>query len=129
MKTMSARAAKNAFRLMIDTAGAEPVLIEKHGRGAVMVIAVEEYERLMIQGDARGEGDALVTRAEKNAERSLRRDHTRSASDRQGTLSDGSPKRAFASIRSMTANEAVKRNSIADGARSSYLKPAARASL
>jgi prevent-host-death family protein len=43
MKTMSAREAKNAFGLMIDTA---PVLIEKHGRGVVMVISVEEYERL-----------------------------------------------------------------------------------
>jgi len=46
MKTMSAREAKNAFGLMIDTARAEPVLIEKHGRGVVMVIAVEEYVRL-----------------------------------------------------------------------------------
>jgi prevent-host-death family protein len=46
MKTMSARAAKNAFGLMIDTVRAEPVLIEKHGRGVVMVISVEEYERL-----------------------------------------------------------------------------------
>ena len=46
MKTMSAREAKNAFGLMIDTARAEPVLIEKHGRGVVMVVSVEEYERL-----------------------------------------------------------------------------------
>jgi prevent-host-death family protein len=46
MKTMSAREAKNGFGLLIDTARAEPVLIEKHGRGVVMVIAVEEYERL-----------------------------------------------------------------------------------
>ena len=46
MKTMSAREAKNAFGLMIDTARAEPVLIEKHGRGVVVVVAVEEYERL-----------------------------------------------------------------------------------
>ena len=46
MKTMSARQAKNAFGLMIDTARAEPVLIEKHGRGVVVVLAVEEYERL-----------------------------------------------------------------------------------
>lgn len=29
--------AKNAFGLMIDTARAEPVLIEKHGRGVVVV--------------------------------------------------------------------------------------------
>lgn len=54
MKTMSAREAKNAFGLMIDTARAEPVLIEKHGRGVVMVIAVEEYERLKVGLVARG---------------------------------------------------------------------------
>ena len=52
MKTMSAREAKNAFGLMIDTARAEPVLIEKHGRGVVMVIAVEEYERLTVSPSA-----------------------------------------------------------------------------
>jgi prevent-host-death family protein len=46
MKIMSARDAKNGFGLMIDTARAEPVLIEKHGRGVVVVVAVEEYERL-----------------------------------------------------------------------------------
>ena len=45
MKTMSARAAKNEFGLMIDTARAQPVLIAKHGRGVVLVVAVEEYER------------------------------------------------------------------------------------
>lgn len=46
MKTMSAREAKNGFGLMIDTARAAPVLIEKHGRGVVVVMSVEEYERL-----------------------------------------------------------------------------------
>jgi prevent-host-death family protein len=61
MKTMSAREAKNAFGLMIDTARAEPVLIEKHGRGVVMVIAVEEYERLTVRPDARGKTDWPVT--------------------------------------------------------------------
>lgn len=47
MKTMSACVAKNAFGLMNDTARAEPVLIEKHGRGVVVVVSVEEYERLI----------------------------------------------------------------------------------
>lgn len=51
MRTMSAREAKNAFGLMIDTARAEPVLIEKHGRGVVMVISVEEYERLSVRSE------------------------------------------------------------------------------
>ena len=48
MKTMSAREAKNAFGLMIDTARAKPVLIEKHGRGVVVVVPVEEYKRLTV---------------------------------------------------------------------------------
>jgi prevent-host-death family protein len=47
MKTMTAREAKNSFGLLIDSARAEPVLIEKHGRGVVMVISVEEYGRLV----------------------------------------------------------------------------------
>jgi PHD/YefM family antitoxin component YafN of YafNO toxin-antitoxin module len=38
---------------MIDTARAEPVLIEKHGRG-VVIIAVEEYERLTVRPDSQG---------------------------------------------------------------------------
>lgn len=46
MKTMSAREAKNAFGRLIDLARAEPVTIEKHGRGVVVVMAIEEYERL-----------------------------------------------------------------------------------
>ena len=46
MKSMSAREAKNAFGVLIDTARAEPVLIEKHGRGVVVVLSIEEYERL-----------------------------------------------------------------------------------
>lgn len=46
MKTMSAKAAKNAFGMMIDVARAEPVTIEKHGRPVVIVLSVEEYERL-----------------------------------------------------------------------------------
>ena len=46
MKTMSAKDAKNSFGHLIDTARAEPVLIEKHRRGVVVVVAVEEYERM-----------------------------------------------------------------------------------
>jgi prevent-host-death family protein len=46
MKTMSAKAAKNAFGMMIDSARAEPVAIEKHGRRVVVVVAAEEFERL-----------------------------------------------------------------------------------
>jgi prevent-host-death family protein len=66
MKTMSAREAKNAFGLMIDTARAEPVLIEKHGRGVVVVVvvvAVEEHERLTVHPDASGKTNEPVPKA------------------------------------------------------------------
>lgn len=46
MHRMSARDAKNGFGRLIDLARAEPVAIEKYGRSVVVVIAVEEYERL-----------------------------------------------------------------------------------
>lgn len=46
MKSMSAKDAKNAFGLLLDTARAEPVTIEKHGRAVVVVVSVEEFERL-----------------------------------------------------------------------------------
>jgi prevent-host-death family protein len=47
MKSMSAKNAKNSFGLLLDTARAEPVTIEKHGRGVVVVLSIEEYQRLM----------------------------------------------------------------------------------
>jgi prevent-host-death family protein len=50
---VSAREAKNSFGLMIDTARAEPVRIEKHGRGVVVVVSVEEYERLSVRPEVR----------------------------------------------------------------------------
>ena len=46
MQTLSARDAKYNFGRLIDTARAEPVTVEKHGRAVVVVMAVEEYERL-----------------------------------------------------------------------------------
>jgi prevent-host-death family protein len=46
MKTMSAKDAKNGFGRLIDIARAEPVTVEKHGRGVVVVMSVEEYQRL-----------------------------------------------------------------------------------
>lgn len=45
MKTTLAHEAKNAFGLMIDPTHAESVLIEEHGRGMAVVIAVEGYGR------------------------------------------------------------------------------------
>jgi prevent-host-death family protein len=46
VKSVSAREAKYGFGKLIDTARAEPVTVEKHGRAVVVVLAVEEYERL-----------------------------------------------------------------------------------
>ena len=46
MKTLAAKDAKYGFGRLIDLARAEPVIIEKHGRPVVVVLAVEEYERL-----------------------------------------------------------------------------------
>ena len=46
MQTLSARDAKYNFGRLIDTARAEPVTVEKHGRAVVVVLAVEEYQRL-----------------------------------------------------------------------------------
>lgn len=55
MRHMSARDAKNGFGKLIDLARAEPVAIEKYGRSVVIVLAVEEYERL--KSGAAGRGD------------------------------------------------------------------------
>ncbi|WP_036357889.1 type II toxin-antitoxin system prevent-host-death family antitoxin [Microvirga sp. BSC39] len=51
MKSMSAKDAKNAFGLLLDTARAEPVTVEKHGRPVVVVLSVEEFERLKKRQD------------------------------------------------------------------------------
>lgn len=56
MKTMSARDAKNAFGMLIDSARAEPVTIEKHGRPVVVVLSVEEYLRMSRVSSSRKEG-------------------------------------------------------------------------
>jgi prevent-host-death family protein len=47
LKTISAKDAKYGFGMLIDTARAEPVTVEKHGRPVVVVISVEEYARLL----------------------------------------------------------------------------------
>lgn len=50
MKTMSARDAKNSFGLLLDTARADPVAVEKLGRAVVVVLSVEEFERMRRRG-------------------------------------------------------------------------------
>jgi prevent-host-death family protein len=46
MKTLTAKDAKYAFGRLIDLARAEPVAVAKHGRPVVVVLSVEEFERL-----------------------------------------------------------------------------------
>jgi prevent-host-death family protein len=64
MHTLSARDAKYNFGRLIDTARAEPVTVEKHGRAVVVVLAVEEYQRLKaIESERRAEAtDPETTR-------------------------------------------------------------------
>jgi len=64
MKTMSAKDAKNAFGMLIDSARAEPVVVEKHGRRVVVVLAVEEFDRLKALEQAKPAEDI---KARKNA--------------------------------------------------------------
>jgi prevent-host-death family protein len=46
MKTLTAKEAKYGFGRLIDLARAEPVTVAKHGRKVIVVMAVEEFERL-----------------------------------------------------------------------------------
>ena len=48
MQTLSAKDAKYGFGRLIDLARAEPVAVAKHGRPVVVVLSVEEYERLKV---------------------------------------------------------------------------------
>ena len=46
MKILTAKDAKYGFGRLIDLARATPVAAAKHGRPVVVVMAVEEFERL-----------------------------------------------------------------------------------
>ncbi len=46
MRRMSAKDAKNSFGMLLDYARAAPVQVEKHGRPVVVVMSVEEFQRL-----------------------------------------------------------------------------------
>ena len=46
MQTLSAKDAKYGFGRLIDLARVAPVAVAKHGRPVVVVMAVEEYDRL-----------------------------------------------------------------------------------
>jgi len=46
MQTLTAKDAKYGFGRLIDLARSAPVAVAKHGRAVVVVMAIEEYERL-----------------------------------------------------------------------------------
>jgi prevent-host-death family protein len=46
MKTLTAKDANYGFGRLIDLARAEPVVVAKHSRPAVVVIGIGEFERL-----------------------------------------------------------------------------------
>jgi prevent-host-death family protein len=46
MKALTAKDAKDGFGRLIDLARARPVAVAKHGRPIIVVMAVEEFERL-----------------------------------------------------------------------------------
>jgi prevent-host-death family protein len=46
METLTAKDAKYGFGRLIDLARANPVAVAKHGRPVVVVMAIEEFERL-----------------------------------------------------------------------------------
>nr|WP_294535836.1 type II toxin-antitoxin system Phd/YefM family antitoxin [uncultured Rhodoblastus sp.] len=67
MQNMSAKDAKYGFGRLIDLARSEPVVVEKHGRPVVVVLAVEEYERLRgVAMAAVGEGPAKPGKAKQS---------------------------------------------------------------
>lgn len=60
MKTIGASEAKNRFGEMLDLARREPVQIAKKGRGVVVVLSIEEFERF-----SELENELLALKAEK----------------------------------------------------------------
>jgi len=65
MKTMSAKDAKNQFGLLLDTARAEPVTIQKHSRSVAVIVSVEEYGRLMSYAKRSGKPRSAHLRPER----------------------------------------------------------------
>jgi len=65
MKTIAARDAKNHFGSLIDEARIEPVLVERNGRRAVIVLNPERYDELMAAQNALQEISAneILTRS------------------------------------------------------------------
>jgi antitoxin Phd len=71
MKTVTATEVKNKFGTVMDIALAEPVMVKKSGRSAVVMLSAAEYSRLLAIEDAywatralRAEAGGFVSGAE-----------------------------------------------------------------
>ena len=49
METIAAREAKNHFGELMDKVQRMPVLIEKHGRPAAIILSFEEYKKIKLE--------------------------------------------------------------------------------
>ena len=58
MKTLTAKDAKNRFGRLIDLARAEPIAVTKHGLPVVVVMSVEDFDRLNAPKHPSEAGDA-----------------------------------------------------------------------
>jgi len=58
MKTLTAKDAKNRFGRLIDLARAEPIAVTKHGLPVVVVMSVEDFDRLNAPKHPSETGDA-----------------------------------------------------------------------
>jgi len=58
MRTIAARDAKNHFGTLIDEARTQPILVERNGRRAAVVLAPEKYDELVAAQDALWEARA-----------------------------------------------------------------------
>jgi prevent-host-death family protein len=56
MRTFTAAEAKNKFGEMVDQARSAPVAITKYDRPVLVVMALEEFERLQALDQAMGQG-------------------------------------------------------------------------
>ena len=66
MQALSAKDAKYGFGRLIDLARAKPIAVTKHGRPVVVVLSVEEYERLKALESASAEEKDKSTRKTDN---------------------------------------------------------------
>ena len=67
MKHFSATDAKNKFGELMEQSGSEPVAIQKNGRDVRVIMAAEDYQRLV------SSSDGLDARVKTSLERSMKR--------------------------------------------------------